>query len=99
MWPGSLPNDNVLECAESSFQATSIRASLRIVKAGWGDLSGSVIPAGERLFPGFAVHATSLIFRRTASVIFEDFSQASASPARYRWLNASGGREACRIVL
>jgi hypothetical protein len=68
----------------------SIAAILSIVTAVWGDLSSSITPEDERRFPVFSVRAMTSLFYRDASVIFEDFSQASASPARYRWFTASG---------
>ena len=97
MWPSLLPNGNACIGMESSIQGVSIRASLRIVKTDWENLSGSVRSEGERLFPGFSANAITSLFCREASENFEDFSQASASPALYHWLTASGRRGACRI--
>jgi len=74
----------------SSIHAASISAILCIVKAGRMDLSDSVVSEDQRLFPAFAVNAMTSFFYREALLNFVDFSQASASPALYHWLTASG---------
>ena len=83
MWPSLLPNGNTCIGMESSIQGVSIRASLRIVKTDWENLSDSVRSEGERLFPGFSANAITSLFCREASENFVDFSQASGPPALY----------------